>query len=148
MRTRRATAADCPAIAQLVRLYWEFEGLSDFSTERVTALLEELLEYPERGTCWVAEADGVLQAYLLAVYVFSLEHGGMMAEIDEFFALPEARSAGAGTALLTDCAAHMAAFGIIRIQLQLGADNERGRRFYERHGFKPRTGYALWDKPL
>jgi hypothetical protein len=32
--------------------------------------------------------------------------------------------------------------------LQLGVDNERARLFYERHGFHPRAGYELLDKPL
>jgi hypothetical protein len=31
----------------------------------------------------VAEQDGQLVGYLLAVYLFSLERGGLMAEIDE-----------------------------------------------------------------
>ena len=50
--------------------------------------------------CWVAEEGGRLVGYLLAVYLFSLEHGGMMAEIDEFFVLNEKRSLHIGTALL------------------------------------------------
>jgi ribosomal protein S18 acetylase RimI-like enzyme len=42
----------------------------------------------------------------------------------------------------------MAARGLVRLQLQLGVDNLRGRAFYERHGFRRRAGYELFDKPL
>ncbi len=38
--------------------------------------------------------------------------------------------------------------GLRRLQLQLGADNERARSFYERHGFSPRAGYRLLDELL
>jgi len=38
--------------------------------------------------------------YLLAVFTFSLEFGGICAEIDELFVLPRHRDLGAGAALL------------------------------------------------
>lgn len=40
---------------------------------------------------WIAmDADKPI-GYLLAVYVFSLEHLGLTAEIDEFYVVPEQR---------------------------------------------------------
>jgi ribosomal protein S18 acetylase RimI-like enzyme len=38
--------------------------------------------------------------------------------------------------------------GLVRLQLQLGVDNDRARAFYERHGFRCRAGYELLDKAL
>src|SRR6195256_6481620 len=100
MTIRLATVADIAEVAALVERYWEFESIGGFYRPRVEALLGDLLAAPERGTCWVAEADGRLCGYLLAVFMFSLEHGGMMAEIDEIFVSPDMRSAGVGALMV------------------------------------------------
>ncbi len=67
--------------------------------------------------------------------MFSLEHGGLMAEIDEVFVADEIRSAGLGSLLVTRAGARSGGARLTRLQLQLGAKNERARHFYERHGF-------------
>ena len=148
MSIRRATATDIADIAGLVERYWEFEAIRGFDRPRIEALLAGLLARPERGACWAAEEDGRLQGYLLAVFMFSLEYGGLMAEIDEVFVAQEARSAGLGSLLVERVEGDLAERGLVRLQLQLGVENHRARRFYERHGFERRSGYELLDKSL
>jgi GNAT superfamily N-acetyltransferase len=145
---RCATPADVAGIAPLVERYWEFEGIAGHHLPRIAALLGELLAAPDRGAVWVAETAAGLGGYLLAVFMFSLEHGGLMAEIDEFFVLPEMRSAGIGAQLLATAERDMAARGLCRLQLQLAVENHRGRAFYFSHGFLARCGYELLDKSL
>jgi GNAT superfamily N-acetyltransferase len=148
MAIRLATVADIGEVAALVERYWEFESIGGFDRPRVETLLDDLLAAPERGACWVAEADGRLCGYLLAVFMFSLEHGGLMAEIDEIFVSPDMRSAGVGALMVARAERDLAGRGLMRLQLQLGIDNHRARRFYERHGFRRRAGYELLDKAL
>lgn len=148
MSIRLASVGDVPAVAALVERYWEFESIEGFDRARIESLLLGLLAEPQRGACWVAEADGRLQGYLIAVFMFSLEHGGMMAEIDEVFVSPEMRSTGHGSLLLSAAARDLGKRGMVRLQLQLGVDNERARHLYERHGFRRRAGYELFDKAL
>ena len=148
MRIRLATVGDVAGLAALVKRYWEFESIGGFDRQRVETLLGDVLAAPERGACWVAEADGRLCGYLLAVFIFSLEHGGLMAEIDEIFVSPHMRSAGVGALMVAIAERDLAARGLKRLQLQLGIDNHGARRFYERHGFIRRAGYELLDKPL
>jgi GNAT superfamily N-acetyltransferase len=148
MMVRLATPEDIAQVGALVERYWEFESIGGFDAPRIAALLAGLLAQPERGACWVAEADGMLCGYLLAVFMFSLEHGGLMAEIDEVFVLPQMRSAKVGSLLLARAEREMAERGLVRVQLQLGVGNQRGRIFYERQGFRRRAGYELLDKPL
>src|SRR5271170_6202021 len=93
---RRARISDVDDVASLVRLYWEFEDIRGFDRSRITALLTGFLSQDLRGACWLAEGNGRPDGYLLAVYMFSLEHGGMMAEIDELFVVPDKRSLGIG----------------------------------------------------
>jgi ribosomal protein S18 acetylase RimI-like enzyme len=148
MRVRPAAMGDISGIASLVERYWEFESIGGFDRTRVETLLGQLLAEPERGACWVAEAESRLCGYLLAVFMFSLEHGGMMAEIDEVCVSTEFRSAGIGSLLVARAERDLSERGLVRLQLQLGVDNDRARHFYERHGFSRRSGYVLLDKPL
>jgi ribosomal protein S18 acetylase RimI-like enzyme len=148
MPVRLAAMADVAGIAALAERYWEFERLGGFDRPRIEAILGNLISAPQLGACWVAEADGQMCGYLVAVFMLSLEHGGLMAEIDEVFVSREMRSAGLGALLVTTAERELAARGLRRLQLQLGADNARARSFYERHGFRPRAGYHLLDKPL
>src|SRR6202161_2340782 len=97
MLIRPATMEDIADIAPLVERYWEFESVGGFDRPRIETLLRALLAEPQRGACWVAESDGRLCGYLLAVFMFSLEHGGLMAEIDEACVSAEIRSSGLGS---------------------------------------------------
>jgi GNAT superfamily N-acetyltransferase len=148
MLIRLAVSADIAGVASLAEQYWEFEAIQGFDRPRIETLLRRLLSEPERGACWVAEADGRLCGYLLAVYMFSLEHGGLMAEIDEVFVSAQERSMGVGAFLVEQAERDLVTRGLVRLQLQLGVDNDRARVFYERHGFRRRAGYELLDKAL
>lgn len=148
MSIRLAKLSDVPQIAALVQRYWDFESIGGFDGPRIEALLSGLLAEPGRGACWIAEADGHVCGYLLAVFMFSLEHGGLMAEIDEVFVSQQQRSAGLGAQLLAHAERDLGERGLVRLQLQLGVGNHRARRFYERYGFQRRAGYELLDKPL
>jgi GNAT superfamily N-acetyltransferase len=145
---RAATAADVPRIAALVQQYWIFESIAGFEQPRIESLLQDLLAAPQRGACWVAESAGQLLGYALAAFIFSLEHGGLTAEIDELFVTPAGRCAGVGSHLLEAAERDFETRGVVRIQLQLAVGNRRARAFYQGRGYFPRAGYELLDKPL
>ena len=145
---RLAGDSDIEAIAALVARYWEFENIPGFERSRTVTLLADFLAQSERGHCWVADIGGDLVGYLLVVLVFSLEHGGLMAEVDELFVVPEKRSSMIGAALLSAACQALASGGIAQLQLQLAVNNMRAKHFYEAHGFRPVSGYTLWQKSL
>jgi ribosomal protein S18 acetylase RimI-like enzyme len=145
---RCALANDVPQLLALVRRYWQFEGLGHFDALRLEVLLQELIGSRARGQVWVGERAGTLCGYLVLVYVVSLEHQGLVAEIDEFFVLPEARGAGLGSELLAAAEGSLERAGCVRLQLQLAVDNDAARAFYARRGYHARAGYRLFDKPL
>lgn len=148
MNVRGALPADIPQLLALVRRYWEFEAIGGFEALRIELTLKQLLADPRLGGVWVAQDRGQLRGYLIAVLVMSLEHGGLMAEVDELFVLPEARRHGLGAQLLTAAEAALGARGCVRLQLQLGVANEAARAFYARNGYTARDGYRLFDKAL
>ena len=148
MNVRGASPADIPQLLALVRRYWEFERIAGFDALRVELTLQQLLADAQLGAAWVAEEHGQLRGYLVAVLLLSLEHGGLMAEVDELFVLPQARGRGLGAQLLAAAEAALAARGCVRLQLELGVANEAARAFYARKGYRARDGYRLLAKTL
>ncbi len=148
MNIRRITLADIPAVLPLVEQYWIFEDIAGYDATRIGKELERLCDDPRLGAGWIAEDKGRAVGYLLAVYVFSLEHVGLTAEIDEFFMLPSARGHGTGSALLAAAEAEFGRAQCTNVSLQLGRGNEAARDFYRRQGYSERSAYELLDKML
>lgn len=145
---RRATPADVATLLPMVRAYWDFEHIAGFDAGRAAPVLSRLLSEPRQGAAWISSRDGVAAGYLLAVYVFSLEHGGLTAEIDEFFVWPEHRGRGVGQELLACAEAEFARSGCTNVSLQVSRDNHDARNFYCSHGYGPRAGFELLDKHI
>jgi GNAT superfamily N-acetyltransferase len=143
---RRATSADIATLLPLVQAYWHFEAIEGFDPDRVGAELERLLADDRLGAAWLAFADGVAAEYLLAVQVFSLEHLGLTAEIDELFVHTERRAIG--RRLLQAAEVEFTARGCTNVSLQLGRGNDAGRAFYRQEGYAPRAGFELLGKAL
>ncbi len=145
---RQATSDDVPLLLPLVADYWAFEDIPGFDLPRVSAQLARLLGEPRLGCGWIAFVGDMPVGYLLGVYVFSLEHLGLTAEIDEFFVQPQHRGQGIGVDLLKVAELAFINAGCTNVSLQLSRDNDSARAFYHRHGYTERSAYELLDKML
>jgi ribosomal protein S18 acetylase RimI-like enzyme len=145
---RPITAMDIPALLPLVEQYWIFEDVAGFEGAAVARELHRVCADPGLGSGWIASVKGAPVGYLLAVYVFSLEHLGLTAEIDEFFVLPSAQGRGIGDELLKLAETEFVRRSCTNVALQLGKGNDRARAFYRRHGYGERAGFELLDKML
>ena len=148
LEAKPATAADVPDLLGLVAQYWSFEGIAGFDAQRLSRELERLCAQPHLGGAWISYVEHAPAGYVLSVYVFSLEHHGLTAEIDELFVLPKYRGRGLGAQLLRAAEAAARAAACSNISLQLGRHNDAARAFYRRHGYRVRAGYELLDKSL
>lgn len=145
---RPMAKSDIPALLRLVEEYWIFEGIAGFDPASVTKELERFLADPALGSSWIAWAGHDAAAYLIAVYVFSLEHLGLTAEIDEFFVLPSFRGREIGSELLQLAESEFIGRKCTNVSLQLGHENDRARTFYRANGYAERAGFELLDKML
>jgi GNAT superfamily N-acetyltransferase len=145
---RLAVATDTVELARLVEHYWRFENIAGYDAAQIQKLLSTLLSQPQLGAVWLATVGSDPVGYAIVTFMFSLEHRGMMAEIDELFVLPEVRSQGCGARLLAACERDLDARDFVRLQLQIDRDNHRARAFYQRHGFAERAAFQLFDKAL
>ncbi len=135
-------------VLPLIEAYWQFEKIDHFEPNRVATLLQHLLDHPEHGSLWLAANEDRCLGYLLLTYQFSLEYGGMGAEIDEFFVMPSARSFGVGKALLQAAEKHLRDHYFVKFQLQIANENAAARAFYRQQGFTERTHFQLMDKTI
>ena len=145
---RLARHDDIPGIVRLVDDYWSWEGIDGFDREELAAQLDFLLSDRRLGDVWVTGTPDILAGYLIAVYVFSLEHKGLTAEIDEFYVAPGWRGRGLGHALLAAAETRFRDLHCTNVSLQLGRENNEARRFYRGHGFDDRAGYEIVSKML
>jgi ribosomal protein S18 acetylase RimI-like enzyme len=145
---RLATRDDVRELVAMVEQYWRFEAIERFDERRIAELLERVIAQPALGRAWLASVDGVPAGYLLAVFVFSLEHQGLTAEIDELFLLPQYRRLGLGGRLLDQAELLFKEHGCTNVFLQVGRNNEAARAFYRGRGYGDRAGFAMVDKML
>src|SRR5690554_5811713 len=97
--------------------------MEHFEPQRAASQLTRLLSDASLGSGWMAFHDGEAAGYLLGVHVFSLEHFGLTAEIDELFVLPRHRGRGFGRALLAAAEGAFRSAGCTSVSLQLGRRN-------------------------
>lgn len=147
-RIERATMNDVSGLIPLIAEYWRFEAIADFEPQRIEVQLKRVISEPGLGAVWIAFVADVPVAYLIAVYVFSLEHLGITAEIDELFVLPPERGKGIGTQLLKTAESEFRCAGCTNVSLQLSRNNDAARTFYHSNGYTERPTYELLDKTL
>jgi GNAT superfamily N-acetyltransferase len=145
---RQATESDVLTLLPMVREYWRFEAIEGFDAARIEVLLRRVIADASLGHAWLATVDGDPAGYLLAVYVFSLEHQGLTAEIDELFVLEKSRGLGVGARLLAAAEHTFRMRGCTNASLQIGRDNDEARAFYRAHGYADRADFELVHKGL
>jgi ribosomal protein S18 acetylase RimI-like enzyme len=145
---REASSSATGELLPLIEAYWRHEAIVGFEGARLRHQLEEFLSTPAYGRGWLATRASVAVGYLLCTFVYSFEHGGLMAEIDEFFVGAPYRRQGIGQALLARARSSMVALGCVCLQMQVADGNVQARDFYTRQGFEQKSGYRLWLSPL
>ncbi|MFI4868003.1 MAG: GNAT family N-acetyltransferase [Steroidobacterales bacterium] len=145
---RDAAASDAERLLPLIEAYWQYDAIAGYEAARLRRQLEVFLSTPAYGCGWLAMSGSIAVGYLLCSWVYSFEHGGLMAEVDELFVVAERRAQRVGQALVARARTRLAARGCICLQMQVADDNVPARRFYGRLGFEEKRGYRLWVAPL
>ena len=131
---REATPADEAAVIELLTAQ-----LSDHSISPPRATLAagvaRLVSTAELGRILVAERDGAVVGVAVISWVFTLEHGGRAAWLDELFVLPAHREGGIGAGLLRAVRERAKAGGAVAMDLEVEGGHERVESLYERDGF-------------
>jgi GNAT superfamily N-acetyltransferase len=99
--------------------------------------LEKLLERAELGRVFLARSGGEAIGLAVLAFTWTLEHGGLVAWLDELLVVPEARSAGVGNRLLHHALAAARDLGCAAVELEVDEGHARTSNLYAREGFTP-----------
>ncbi|SDR75864.1 GNAT family N-acetyltransferase [Pseudomonas oryzae] len=137
MSVRLATAADLPALCQLLAQLFAQEA--EFTPDHAAQQrgLAAILADPALGAILVAVEDDRVRAMVSLLYTVSTALGARVALLEDMVVDAGARGAGIGSTLLQAAIAHAQAEGCRRITLLTDGDNQAAQRFYRRHGFAP-----------
>jgi GNAT superfamily N-acetyltransferase len=135
METGPATASDVAALVPLMRGYCEFYEASP-PDESLVAMAEALIASPDdEGMLWVArDGDGNPIGFAAAGWKWSSLRGARIVVLEDLFVAPEARGAGAGSALIEACADRARELGAPVVTWLTAPDNHRAQAVYDRAG--------------
>jgi ribosomal protein S18 acetylase RimI-like enzyme len=144
MKILELTVSQIEQLLPLIESYWRHDTIVGYEPSRLRRQLTEFLSEAAYGCGWLATHGDIAVGYLLCSFVYSFEHGGLTAEIDELFVATAYRRQGIGQALLGRAQAELATRGCHYLQMQVADDNAQAQQFYSRLGFTQKTGYRLW----
>jgi len=131
----RSRDGDREAIIALLR-----RQLDEHAIELAHALLEAavdgVLSEPTRGFVLLARQRGEPIGVAYVSLVWTLEHGGRSAWLEEIYVIPERRGSGTGGDLLSAVLDHARTEGCAAVDLEVDADHARAAHLYERAGFR------------
>jgi len=138
-------------LLKLVEELFDYEVLPQ-KIEQTTQAAHQLLNNPELGQAWFIEVEQegekIIAGHIIISFSFSLEYGGRIGLIDQFYLKPEWRQQGIGTALIPQIEYHVTKAGVNALSLEVNIGNAGARSFYEKHGFVPRRQFCMMTKVI
>ena len=115
--------------------------------EELAKSIDKVLANNELGIFLVArKAKGIVGLAYIS-FIWSLEHCGLSAWLDELYVVPDQRNLGIGRALLTEVARRAQEQGCSAIDLEVDQNLSRAENLYRRDGFK-RLFRTRWVRVL
>lgn len=133
---REATGADRAAVVALLRAQLDEHSI-DLAPDAIDFAVRGLERNRELGRVLVAvDADGSVLGVAVLSFLWTLEHGGASAWLDELYVAPAGRGRGLGRALTEAAIATADAAACIALDLEVEPGHEVAERLYERLGFR------------
>ena len=141
-----AQAADLGPIIQLLRTQLEEHDivLTGQALQRAT---QGLIEDHALGRILTARLGGELVGVAVISFLWTLEHGGPAAWLDEVYVEPSRRGGGIGRKLVEAAMQVARDSGCIALDLEVDEGHEAAERLYERMGFQ-RHRRVRWVRML
>ena len=139
--------ASVPAAVALLDAQFGEHGIRVDPSQLESAARALVLD-PSRGALLVARtSDQVAIGVAALAYTLTLEHGGVVAWLDEIYVVPSLRGRGVGRMLLRHAMEVAQRAGARAVELEVDAEHVRAERLYAREGFNrlPRT---RWSRTL
>lgn len=133
---REATGADRETVVALLRAQLDEHSI-ELAPAAIGFAVRGLERNRELGRVLVAvEKDGTIVGVAVLSFLWTLEHGGASAWLDELYVAPAGRGRGIGRALTEAAIACADAAQCIALDLEVEPGHEVAERLYERLGFR------------
>jgi diamine N-acetyltransferase len=146
MRIRTARAADASRLIRLLGVQLREHGIT-LDARSLARGVRGLLRRPELGRFLVAADDSEVVGFAALSFLWTLEHGGRAAWLDELYVVPERRGRGIGRALLATAYGVARDAGAVALDLEIEKGHARVANLYRREGFK-RLSRQRWSRRL
>ena len=146
-RLHLAGPDDIERLMPLTAAFCAETGLETDDDRRRAAVLP-LLEGSPHGAVYLIGPQKAPVGYIILSFGWSLEFGGMDGFVDEIYVRPAVRGRGIGTEVLHTLPKALAKAGMKAIHLEVGNENPRARKLYEKLGFRAREGYGMMTREL
>ncbi len=136
--------SDLTSVLELLEAQFREHAIELGRTQLATAAAD-VLANATRGAMLGARSGEILVGFAYLAYTWTLEHGGLVAWLEELYVRPELRNAGVGSALLDAACRHATQAGCRAIDLEVDSGHARAESLYRRRGFValPRRRFAL-----
>ena len=141
-----AAPADAAAVVELL-LGQLAEHAIDTPRAAVEHAVTGMIAEPRRGRIFVARDGERFVGVAYVSFVWTLEHGGHSAWLEELYVRPEERSRGVGSALLAAALDFARADSCAALDLEVEAEHVRAANLYARNGFERHTR-TRWVRKL
>jgi GNAT superfamily N-acetyltransferase len=146
MDIRPATPTDRESLVEMLGVQLREHGVALPSAD-LTEAVDGLLLRPQLGRFLVASERGRIVGFAALSFLWTLEHAGRAAWLDELYVLPDRRGRGIGRALLEAAYELATSIGARALDLEIERGHERVAQLYEREGFRA-LSRQRWARPL
>ena len=134
LEIKKATLADEAIVLDLLQRQFDEHQIEVEEATLKSAILEEL-KNEKLGIFLIARKDERSVGFAAIVFTWTLEHGGIVAWLEELYVLPELRNDGIGTQLVDAVIAETTKLGCRAIDLEVEEEHKRAEHLYKRKGF-------------
>ena len=146
LAVRLAGDADRAVLLALMRAQFR-EHHIDLSDDGISRAIDGVLREPSLGRILVATLAGTQVGFAALSFMWTYEHGGRAAWLEELYVEPAHRGGGIGQALLQAVYRVAAECGAVALDLEVEASHHRVEQLYAREGFA-RLDRTRWSRPL
>lgn len=139
----KATAADIPALCDLLSVLFSQEVEFTPNPEAQHLGLARIIENPEIGIVLVARQGDKLVGMVNLLFTISTALGDRVALLEDMVVSPAGRGIGVGTKLLSEAISFARRQGCKRLTLLTDRSNESAQRFYAKQGFAASSMVAM-----
>jgi GNAT superfamily N-acetyltransferase len=141
MEIRLANITDESAVLKMAHAFHQEDGHPLAMTG--PQAIRSLLEGSPLGKIYLIQSGGQVAGYFALCFTMSLEFGGLVVILDDFYVQPESRGKGLGAQVIGRVEEMAREWKAVQIFLEVETANARAFAFYGKKGFSKRQRHMM-----